>query len=173
MCPRGAETASDQSKGVSGPIAHFVSAAAEEPHVASVRGMKLRSVQVDRMPRELGRHGERVGSSRRAGRAEKDFAASIHPVMTSMDRTGNGASSCVGGAVVVWVTEDLHGWRVDVSAPAAKGGERLRLRSTSPNSLRSSSSAMIVGKLGGAKPSSTTPPGHSATNSASAAADAT
>ena len=44
-----------------------------------------------------------------------------------------GASSCVGGAVAVWVTEDPHGWRADVSAPAATGGERLRLRSSSPN----------------------------------------
>ena len=51
---------------------------------------------------------------------------------------GNGAcsrgvSSCVGGAVAVWVTEDPRGWRADVSAPAATGGERLRLRSSSPN----------------------------------------
>jgi hypothetical protein len=44
-----------------------------------------------------------------------------------------GASSCVAGAVAVWVTEDPHGWRADVSAPAATGGERLRLRSSSPN----------------------------------------
>ena len=44
-----------------------------------------------------------------------------------------GASSCVGGAVAVRVTEDPHGWRADVSAPAGTGGERLRLRSSSPN----------------------------------------
>ena len=46
--------------------------------------------------------------------------------------SSRGASSCVGGAVAVWVTEDPHGWRADVSAPAATGGERLRLRSSSP-----------------------------------------
>jgi AraC-like DNA-binding protein len=30
-------------------------------------------------------------------------------------------------------TEDPHGWRADVNAPAATGGEQLRLRSSSPN----------------------------------------
>ena len=36
-------------------------------------------------------------------------------------------------AVAVRVTENPDGWRVDVSAPAVAGGERLRLRSSSLN----------------------------------------